>query len=127
MSARAVPILPSIDFDDTLAFYQPLGFTVVGRWPDAYLILSHATGIELHFWFHPGEERASNNVSCFVRFDNLDEWNALYEACRATGLPPAESRAIPRLHAPGTAATDQEWALIDVHGNLVRFGVFAPN
>lgn len=69
MAVRTVPIVPSPDLDATGAFYEPLGFAVVGQWRDEYLIVEHPNGIELHFWFNPAEVPATNDVACFIRFD----------------------------------------------------------
>lgn len=55
------PILPSADLDATAAFYAPLGFDVVGRWPDEYLIITGPDAIELHFWHKVGVDRWTND------------------------------------------------------------------
>ncbi len=125
MRLVTIPILPSPDFDATATFYATLGFMERGRWP-GYLILAHANGLELHFWSHADLDPATNDVGCFVRFDTVGECRALHTAwAAAVDLPSAESRAIPRLHAPREAADGSiEWALIDPHGNLLRFGAF---
>ena len=71
VSAVAIPILPSRDFDETAAFWALLGFTERGRWPDEYLIQRHPSlGIELHFWYSPRVDRWTNDVACYVRFDS---------------------------------------------------------
>jgi catechol 2,3-dioxygenase-like lactoylglutathione lyase family enzyme len=123
-----IPILPSPDFDATAAFYAVLGFVERGRWPEQYLIIEHPNGLELHFWAHTDLDPLTNDVGCFVRFDTVDECCALHDAwSAAAGLPPAESRAIPRLHAAREEPDGSvEWAVIDLHGNLLRLGAFPP-
>jgi catechol 2,3-dioxygenase-like lactoylglutathione lyase family enzyme len=120
-----IPILPSPDFDATIAFYEPLGLAARGRWP-GYLILGHANGLELHFWSNADLDPATNDVGCFVRFDAVGECRALHDTwAAAVDHPPAESRSIPRFHAPNEGTDGSiEWALIDLHGNLLRFGAF---
>ena len=127
MGLVTIPIFPSPDFDATAAFYAVLGFTEGGKWPEAYLILEHPAQLELHFWFHTDLDPRKNDVGCFVRFDTVDECRALHdEWSAAANLPSAESRAIPRLHAPSDGPDGSiEWALIDAHGNLLRLGAFA--
>lgn len=51
MAESAVPILPSRDLRETLAFYERLGFENRGATPEEwdYLILGRG-GIELHFF-----------------------------------------------------------------------------
>lgn len=119
MGVTSIPILPSRDLDATAAFYAPLGFAAPGRWP-GYLILTHPTGVELHFWEHPDEDPLTNDVACYLRFDTADEVRALHEAWAGTGLP---GHGVPRLVAP--QATDYgllEMALVDADGSLVRVG-----
>ncbi len=127
MGLVTIPILPSPDFDVTAAFYAVLGFVERGRWPEQYLIIEHPNGLELHFWFHADLDPPKNDAGCFVRFDSVEECRALHDTWAASsGLPPAESRAIPRLHAPnGDPDGSIEWALIDAHGNLLRLGAFS--
>jgi arylsulfatase A-like enzyme len=126
MGLVTIPILPSHDFDLAATFYAALGFAERGRWP-GYQILAHPNGLELHFWLNGDLDPATNDVGCFVRFDTISECRALHDAwAAAADLPPAESRAIPRLHGPrGDAEGSIEWALIDPHGNLLRLGAFA--
>ena len=60
MAERAVPILPSRDLRETLAFYERLGFENRGTPPDEwdYMILGRG-GIELHFIAAPNTEPAN--------------------------------------------------------------------
>ena len=126
MGLVTIPILPSPDFDVTARFYTTLGFVEIGRWPHEHLILRRADGLELHFWFDADLDPPANDVACFVRFDTVAECRALYdEWLVASNLPPAASREIPRLHAPSEGPDGSiEWALIDVHGTLIRLGAF---
>jgi len=120
MGAVTLPILPSPDFDVTASFYRQLGFRETGRWPNEYLILEHADGIELHFWFHRDHDAAGNDVACYVRFDTRDEAQALYDSWRPVLPGPGP---LPRLRPP--EPTDYglfEFALVDPDGNLLRVG-----
>ena len=126
MGLVTIPILPSPDFDVSSAFYETLGFVEGARWPQEYLVLGHPDGLELHFWFHADLDPSTNDAGCFVRFDTVEACRGLHDTWAAAArLPPAESRAIPRLHAPGERSDGSiEWALIDPHGNLIRLGAF---
>ncbi len=117
MSAKTIPILPSKDFSETAEFYAALAFREVGRWPREHLILRRDDGLELHFWNKPEVDAATNDVACYIRFDTALEARALHEAW-ASCLPPGG-----RLHPPkGTDYGLVEFALLDVHGNLLRIG-----
>jgi hypothetical protein len=120
MSAVTIPILPSRDLDETVAFYASLGFGARGRWPE-YLILARNEPIEIHFWLDRDVVAERNDVACYVRFTSAGEAQALYD----TWAPIAAgwSGRFPRLVAP--RSTDYgllELALLDPHGNLVRIG-----
>jgi hypothetical protein len=123
VAAVVIPILPSADFDVTLQFWREFGFRENSRWVDEYLVLRHdALGVELHFWFDPGVDRWMNDVGCYVRFDTPDEALACHR-----GWEHIEVAHPAVFGAPGTlphGAT--EFQVIDLHGNLVRFGGFPP-
>ena len=121
MTATAIPILPSADFDRTARFWAAFGFAEAARWEAEYLILRHAgLGVELHFWHQPAVDRWTNDVACFVRFDSPGEaaaWHAEWAGV-----------VVPEPSVLNPPATDPEGAIefqvIDLDGNLVRFGGF---
>jgi hypothetical protein len=121
--SRAVtrPILPSGDFDETLAFYAPLGFSEVGRWPD-YLIVTGPDTIELHFWHKPDVDRWTNDVGCWIGYPDVDAVLSRHAAWAAAPIPePA------RLNDPGDMSGHLvEFQLIDTFGNLLRLGAVKP-
>jgi catechol 2,3-dioxygenase-like lactoylglutathione lyase family enzyme len=117
---RAVPILPSRDLDESLAFYSRLGFENRGaphdRWN--YLIIGRG-GIELHFYLNRDVDPLTTSAGCYLRVTDAD---ALYQEWHAIGVPndPATGS---RLQPP--VATDyglRELALVDPSGNLLRAG-----
>jgi hypothetical protein len=120
MSAVTIPILPSRDLDETVAFYATLGFAVRGCWPD-YLILIRPEPIELHFWSNREVVAERNDVACYVRFTTAAEAQALHDAWAPVAA--GWSGTFPRLVAP--RPTDYgllELAMLDPHGNLLRIG-----
>lgn len=122
MAVETIPTLPSRDLEATAAFYAPLGFAEIARWPGERLILRHDLGIELHFWCNPDEDPTTNEVACYLRFSTATEARALYDDWAATGVP---TRGIPRLIPP--RETDYgllEWTLQDPDGTLVNVGGF---
>jgi catechol 2,3-dioxygenase-like lactoylglutathione lyase family enzyme len=118
VALKTIPILPSDNFDETVRFYERLGFAEQGKWPNEYLILQRpGDGFELHFWFKDSVDPKENDVACYVRWDTADEAQALHDEWAAVDVEPG------RLHPP--CQTDYgllEFALIDGHGNLVRVG-----
>ncbi|MBF4457451.1 MULTISPECIES: bleomycin resistance protein [unclassified Pseudoclavibacter] len=115
MRDRAVPNLPSRDFDATAAFYGSFGFETAYR--DAgWLILERGT-VALEFFPHPDLDPFSSGAMCSIRVADVDE---LYAAIRATGV--AETRVgFPRLHP----ITREAWGgrvgyLVDIDGTQLN-------
>lgn len=118
MSAQTIPILPSPDFDATSRFYARLGFTERGRWDDEYLIIEHqGAGIELHFWYNKKLKPAKNDAGCYVRLSTDDEASQIFDAWLALDVGSEGKGGIPRLQPRDE---DGEFALVDLHGNLLR-------
>lgn len=103
-----VPVLASLDLAQTAAFYQTrLGFTPRLA-ADNYLIVER-DGCELHFWLC-AERHIAENTSCYVRADT----QALHADFTSRGL---------RVPAPVVQPWGmKEMAVIDPHGNLLKFG-----
>lgn len=117
MPAKTCPILPSADLAATAAFYAPLGFAQQGHWPQEYLILAGPDGIDLHFWHDPGVDRWTNSVGCWVGYPSAEEVRARHAQWAREPVPhPA------KLTAPADNGRLVEFALIDLHGNLLRLG-----
>ena len=124
MTATAIPILPSADFDRTASFYAGFGFEERGRWTDEYLIIGHERhGIELHFWFNPAVDRWTNDVACYLRFPDPDAARSCHGDWGEVEVPaPAVFSTLDDGPAPGSI----EFHIIDLDGNLVRVGGFPP-
>lgn len=104
-----IPVLASLDLDESLEFYaRGLGFAKNLR-TDNYLIMSR-DGAELHFWLC-NERHIAENTSCYVRTGSIQ---ALYDEFSARGV---------QVKPPVT----QPWGMkelyvFDPHGNLLKFG-----
>ena len=115
----SVPILPSRDLQETLAFYEAFGFENRGATPDEwdYLIIGR-DGIWLHFISMPDLDPLRTVSSCYLYVDDAD---AVYAAWSAVVVPDAATGS--RLEPPVT--TDhrmREFAVVDPSGNLLRVG-----
>jgi catechol 2,3-dioxygenase-like lactoylglutathione lyase family enzyme len=116
----AVPILPSRDLAETLAFYQRLGFENRGAPHEVwnYLIIGRDDA-HLHFYLDGAVDPLTTSASCFVFVDDAD---ALYAEWDAIGVPHDASNGS-RLVPPGdTDYAMREFALVDPSGNLIRVG-----
>lgn len=111
MTDRAVPNLPSRDFDASEAFYGAFGFHPTFR-DDGWMILGRGD-LQLEFFPYPDLDPASSSFMCSVRVDDLDE---LYSAIESSGVPVGAS-GIPRLVPAAMQAWGQRVAyLIDRDG-----------
>jgi catechol 2,3-dioxygenase-like lactoylglutathione lyase family enzyme len=107
--ARCIPILASLDLDETAAFYsRELGFRVERH---GEYLLARRDDMEIHFWL-TDDPRFPQNTSCYIRGGQVV---ALYEEFRARGLPRLSDFAVRPWNM-------KEFYVHDPHGNLLRFG-----
>lgn len=114
---QTIPILPSDDLDKTAEYYARLGFEEVYRAPNEYLVLQRDGNFEVHFWLTTPVDPRTNATACYVRTNLAGDARAIYEEWAGADVEPG------RLHPP--TATDYgllEFALVDLHGNLLRVG-----
>ncbi|QKJ18071.1 bleomycin resistance protein [Microbacterium hominis] len=98
---RAVPHLPSRDFDRTERFYGGFGFERVFR-DEGWMILTRG-GLQLEFFPHPELDPATSSFMCSLRVADVDE---LYAAVERSGVA-ERTVGMPRLHPVRL----QEWGL----------------
>jgi catechol 2,3-dioxygenase-like lactoylglutathione lyase family enzyme len=114
----AIPTLPARDLEETIGFYDPLGFKLVFRNPDPdeYVIVRRA-GLELHFFLWPQLDPASTYAGCYIRVADVD---SLYQDFASARLP---ARGIPSLGGiEKKFYSMREFRLVDPNGNLLRVG-----
>ena len=119
-----MPILPSRDLRETLAFFERLGFENRGAPPEEweYLIVGRG-GVELHFYADPDVDPLTTAASCYLHVDDAD---ALHRTWDEIGVP-TDAATGSRLQPPvDTAYRQREFALVDPSGNLVRVGSPLP-
>jgi len=111
MLQSTIPVLPSLDLDVTISFYEQLGFKVWSRHEGDYAILARETR-ELHFFLMGQLNPAESFFGCYWRVDDV---RSLYTEFSA--------RSIPNLHPLEEKPWGMtEFAVIDPHGNLIRIG-----
>lgn len=108
---EVLPVLPSLDIDETLAFYHgELGFSEVVYQAQEYLILRR-DGMELHFW-RTDDRSLCERSSVYLRGGGIGALHAEYDAKGVKSLTKLEVR-------PWNM---EEFYIHDPHGNLLRFG-----
>ncbi|MGR9157936.1 bleomycin resistance protein [Rhizobium leguminosarum] len=106
-----LPVLPSLDIDETLAFYRDaLGFTEIVYRAADYLILRR-DDMELHFW-RTQDATLCQNSSVYLRGGGIGALHAEYRERGVERLSDMEVR-------PWNM---EEFYIHDPHGNLLRFG-----
>ncbi len=107
---HATPVLPALDLEAAIAFYQQrLGFKLDFRQDDyAGLSRSH---IQIHLW-RCGDRHIAENTSCRISVTGID---ALYQELQATMV----------IH-PHSSLTTQPWGsreftALDLSGNAIVF------
>lgn len=114
---RAIPVIPSRDILESLAFYQDyLGFgeSFVYGEPINYGRLSK-DGVELHFFYSENPD-----VPAWTSFRlGVRDLEGLYERCRQRGI--VHPNALLEPHLPRYAAKEasREFAVVDPSGVLV--------
>ncbi len=109
--ATAIPTLASLDLDESAAFYEKLGFLIIGRFDDYLIVRRNA--VELHFWACD-ERHIAENTSCYIRVADVSDW---YIEFSAQDLSPGRMDDISEM--PWGMREFHVW---DPHGNLLKFG-----
>ncbi len=116
----AIPILPALDLDQSIAFYERLGFQLAGRAPapEDYALLRR-DDMELHLYGAPELDPATCYAACYLRVTDAPKLHAEFAVL---GLPEA---GIPRLSALEAKSWGmREFHVVDPSGVLLRVGDF---
>ncbi|MEO0897610.1 MAG: VOC family protein [Bacteroidota bacterium] len=108
---KAAPVLASLDILKSLDFYeQKLGFRRTYG-DEGYGVIVR-DDIVIHFW-KCEDKIFPENTSCYVYVEDVDQ---LYQACKAAAI----------IHPNGDLKNHphgmREFAILDLFGNLIRFG-----
>lgn len=111
MFRSAVPILASLNEQETVDFYtRILGFTFHSSW-DGYLIFSR-DGVNVHLWPCNNPEIA-RNTGCYINLTNVD---GLYAEYKPHGI----------IHPDGQLEVKpwemKQFSILDNNGNIIHFG-----
>jgi predicted enzyme related to lactoylglutathione lyase len=106
----SIPILPAVNLDESVAYFQRIGFTV--GYDDGNYAIVRREGAEVHFFTHRELNPLENDAGCYFRVTEID---ALFMAVREAGakiIGPLETKPWGQ----------REFTLIDPSHNLLRFG-----
>jgi hypothetical protein len=115
MTDNATPNLPSRSYTQSIEFYAKLGFET--SWHDQNWLIMKRGNLCLEFFHYPDIDPATSSFSCCLRLDDL---NAFYEVCVASGIPETHS-GWPRIHPPKVEHSGMTIGyLVDGDGTLLR-------
>lgn len=111
MLQKAVPILASLDAQQTIEFYTTkVGFSFGSNW-DGYIVFSR-DDIHIHLW-PTHDESVSKNTGCYVNVTNVDLLCREYEA-HGIKHPNGKLETKPWLM--------RQFSVLDNNGNIIHFG-----
>jgi catechol 2,3-dioxygenase-like lactoylglutathione lyase family enzyme len=105
----AIPKLASLDIQRSLAFFEGLGFTRRGTYPDYGIV--ERDGVQIHFWLCH-DARTPMETACRVTVEGIEQ---LFEAYSEKGV----------IHPNGPLEVKPwgvwEFSVLDPDGNLITF------
>jgi hypothetical protein len=108
----AIPILAFLDTDETVRFYERLGFSCQANWK-GYLMCQR-DDIEIHLW-QCDDPAIPKNTGCYVRVNQVDE---LYAECLSLDC----------VHSNGKLENKpwgiRQFSILDNSGNILHFGEY---
>jgi hypothetical protein len=123
LDGKVIPILPCPDIRTLVAFYEQLGFEVLGLYtsPNPYAALQLGT-MELHFYGSRKVIPGENPSMCFVKVTDVDAvYNTFASGLKKhTGKVPRSG--IPRMTKVRDLSNDRRFTLTDTGGNTLFIG-----
>ena len=118
--STTIPLLPATSLDESLAFWQALGFEVMLRQkaPNAYAVVRYGD-FELHLFGLKRLEPENNFTTCLVIVAEVEHLHASYATLLSESLGRAPYRGLPRLSRMRPGQT--RFTVTDVAGNSVIF------
>ena len=112
--ASSVPILPSLQLDESIAYYRQIGFILEGSFEDQYAILSR-DGMEIHLNALDNTE-VSENSGCYIRTPDVGALHAEFNSAGVERMSDIEEKPWGML----------EFEATDPSGNTLHFGQHLP-
>ncbi len=121
MTATTIPLLPCESLDDTLIFWQAMGFKVTYKQkaPNPYTSISYEDEYEIHFFGLKQLKPQDNYSGCLVIVPEVEQLHAMFVERLKTHLGKVPSKGFPRLSRMKPKQT--RFTLTDINGNYVIF------
>lgn len=106
----SIPILPAVNLDESVTYFQRLGFTV--GYDDGNYAILRRDGAEVHLFAHRELDPLTNDAGCYFRVAGIEELFTTFREAGARIIGPLETKPW----------CQREFTLIDPSHNLLRFG-----
>lgn len=118
--STTIPLLPAVSFDESITFWQALGFELALRQkaPNAYAVVRYED-FELHLFGLDRLRPEDNFTTCLVVVAEVELLHALYLARLQDHLGRSAYRGLPRMSRMRPGQT--RFTVTDVSGNSVIF------
>jgi catechol 2,3-dioxygenase-like lactoylglutathione lyase family enzyme len=119
-SETAIPVFPCASPDETLEFYETLGFEVTHRQTKPYVYLAvKRGGLDLHFFGGGKPDPQSGSATCLVMVDEVGPHHQAFAAALKEKLGRVPTAGLPRITRlkPG----QRRFTLVDPTGNSIIF------
>lgn len=115
-----IPLLPSISIDETLDFYETLGFqtTYIQRKPYPYLAMRRG-GIQIHFYTLKGLEPQNSHSMCLAMVPDPGPYHAEFSRALKAKLGKVPARGFP--HITRFKEGQTRFTVVDPSGNSVTY------
>jgi len=121
MNSFTIPLLPCASLDDTLVFWQALGYKVTYKQkaPNPYASIRYEDEYELHFFGLKELKPAENFSSCLVMVPEVEQLHATLSERLKSHLGKVPNKGFPRISRMKPKQT--RFTLTDISGNSVMF------
>jgi hypothetical protein len=118
-----IPIMPCQDIRTQVAFYEILGFTVLGIYtsPNPYASLKWKT-LELHFYGSRKVDPIRNSTMCYLRVEDVDDTYMAFTKGLKEHTGQVARTGLPRISKVRDLVDDRRFTLTDPGGNTIFIG-----
>jgi hypothetical protein len=120
---RVIPIMPCPDIRTQVAFYEALGFEILGLYtsPNPYAALKW-NNFEMHFWGNRKTVPSANSTMCYLQVNDVDEVNQIFTAALKKFYGKIPRTGFPRITKVRSLVDDCRFTLTDPGGNTMFIG-----
>ncbi|MDR1532803.1 MAG: hypothetical protein LBS62_11600 [Clostridiales bacterium] len=118
---KVIPILPYINMEEQLNFYNNIGFETISIHARNYLVLKY-NNIVLHFWLNKGLLVNENAVMNYIDVENVEKLHDEFTKKLKKNNQKIPQTGIPRLSKIRLLQEDRRFTMVDPSGNTFYIG-----